>query len=493
MMIAAALVAASVAQGGVRALDPNASEPLSVQISRPDERATTGPALKQTLDAEVDAKITVVEREVARLTALGEPPKARADALTQRLGDIRNRRANRAVVKDDQPELHVVGLYEGAQADGAAKLPPAQRRRQLPGRGTAVVEVQATGRPIVLSLSAYEGVNWELRVAPDANIKRIVIGGYHKQEVVGAPKDVPADTFIFEAGAGEQYFFTYGPVSDSHAQAVTRLRAITGLEISTVQGIYRYPGRPFVVGPGNPEWVAQRLLSDLTPLYREARAFELAKQREAIGDVRFTAVRHPAAPFRGPGAPPPTLAEFTPRGPIEGTDRPLPPRATMATIDPADSTLYAIEMHEVARVDPKTQRAARLAIDNADLPRMSWPSGAAFDTKRRRLVVCSYGGSGFLYAYDPVAGKWSGLLDLENVDITSLVYSPAHDCFYALLRHFGEGGGTRLVRYTPEGDADQVIETSRPIMGEVRGPTGFPQLVAVGELLACLPTLPGVG
>jgi hypothetical protein len=91
-----------------------------------------------------------------------------------------------------------------------------------------------------------------------------------------------------------------------------------------------------------------------------------------------------------------------------------------------------------------------------------------------------------LYAIDPATKKWSGVVNLENVQAQSFTYSTAEDCFYAILVGFGQP--TRLIRYTTDGDPNRLIELSRRFTGETYRPDGGPQLIAVGDKLVLLST-----
>ena len=502
----------------VRELDPGAQ--LSQQIyqwaTQPQAlqaiRERGGPRPTSTLSAQLAA----VDSEVERVRALGERGKARADALSARAQAVRAIVESKATAKGDQPELHVVSIrgVPPARPGANAELPRAQRRRQWTAQGTTsfVVDVQPTGRPIVLAACTHARATWDFRIADGANVKKVIVSAVEAQTVTGLPEGVPVETYTRD---GEQpnrnMFFTDGPGSEQHVAAAAKLRELTGLEIATFTGAFPYTGEPVVVGPGSADWVAQYALKELEPLYRISIAHDVALRREAVRGLRFSAVQFPSradvpraaappvqVPAGGgvvvrivpPGArPAPAWADFSPLGPIEGTGRTLPERASLATVDPTDSTIYAIESHGVVRIDPGTGKATNLELNDKDLPRISWPSGLTFDTKRRRLLLSTHGGSGFLYAYEPATGKWSGLVDLENIDICSIAYSPKDDCIYAVLMAGGGPHFTTLLRYSAEGDATRLIRTSRPLVSDYYlGPSAVPQLIPVGDLLAFLPT-----
>jgi hypothetical protein len=94
-----------------------------------------------------------------------------------------------------------------------------------------------------------------------------------------------------------------------------------------------------------------------------------------------------------------------------------------------------------------------------DVPRLSWPCGIAFDTKRKRLIVATLGGVGYLYAFSPKTKKWSLLADLANLDLAGLVYDEKRDCLYGL--HLGAKGAT-FTQYNANGAAVREI----PLWGD---------------------------
>lgn len=81
-------------------------------------------------------------------------------------------------------ELHVIGVYRG-------ELPPGVFRGWTGHpQGVIRVHVQARPKPVVLFLSAYEPVRWEIGVDPGAQLSRVIAQGHHDQEIDG-PAGVP--------------------------------------------------------------------------------------------------------------------------------------------------------------------------------------------------------------------------------------------------------------------------------------------------------------
>src|SRR5688500_18365704 len=157
-------------------------------------------------------------------------------------------------------------------------MPPAQRRRQFKAARTPVtVEVQPIGRPIVLVVCSYGPTQWDVRIANDANVKRVIVGGYETQQVTGAPENVPVEVHTYEGPRrSAHHFYTMGPGTEGHDAAMAKLRALTSMEVVTFEVNRHYAGGAIVVGPGSDEWAAQRLQLDLRPVYHEAVAYSLA-------------------------------------------------------------------------------------------------------------------------------------------------------------------------------------------------------------------------
>src|SRR5687768_16735210 len=229
-IIMAALAAASVALGGVVPLDPHSEEPLREQIARAVQSGpTTAPTTAQSMMADVDQQLAAIDREVQRVRALGEPAKPRADRLQRRLNELRERRNGKAFPTSDQPELHMVVVH-GNPAEANKHLPPAQRRRQFKAARTPVtVEVQPIGRPIVLVVCSYGPTQWDVRIANDANVKRVIVGGYETQQITGVPENVPVEVHTYEGPRrSAHHFYTMGRGTEGHDAAMAKLRAQIG-------------------------------------------------------------------------------------------------------------------------------------------------------------------------------------------------------------------------------------------------------------------------
>jgi predicted esterase len=124
-------------------------------------------------------------------------------------------------------ELHVVGIYQ-------------------PGGGTTVdVEVRPTDKPVVLVLTSYFSVLWNVKIADGARVKAVILGGWFEQELEGLPKTIPVVYRAANPSRREDYFYAYKPDTIGYRRMVDRLNDLTGLLISAAQLEYR--GSSFVV------------------------------------------------------------------------------------------------------------------------------------------------------------------------------------------------------------------------------------------------------
>jgi len=337
---------------------------------------------------------------------------------------------------------------------------------------------------MVLVLCAYGKVRWDLSLAQGARVQKVILAGYHDQRLESAPKGVPVELYTHDGGSA-QHFYAYQREEETYPQAVGTLKKLTGLEVSTFQGAYRYPGKPFVVGSANGEWMAQRILTDIDPLYRDAIVYERARQREAVGPLRFSAIHRTRGngPFRATGG---EFGRFTPLGPIAETLHRLPDGVGHVALDPRGPTYYGIFGGTVHRIDIKTGQTVELPIKDFDLAELSWPCGLAFDTKRGRLVLSSLGGEGFLYAYSPEEDKWTVLGSLREVDLLALSYAAEDDCYYGLGMSLGADRRMVIYQYDTKGQVVREVPLSEPVtISRSEAGSGY-QLVSVGRQLSLL-------
>ncbi|HZN67664.1 MAG TPA: hypothetical protein VFB66_20410, partial [Tepidisphaeraceae bacterium] len=254
--------------------------------------------------AELDGKLEAVAREAARLRLAGDD--VAADRLEAELAHLRSRAAGKTPAAGADPELHVVCVNNGDLP--LQTSPPPPRGSSGSPRGDAVVEVNDTGRSVVLALCCPGPVKWDLRLGAGARLREVIVWG-DEQEVVGVPTGAIVPLRVHRM-AREDLYDGAVPRLDKAAPA---LRKLTGREVCTFQFRYLPGGASFVVGPPNARWEVQRMLAEAEPVFRRATAFDRERLKDSLRLRRFVALLHEpidAGSFRS--AP----VTFDPTGPV---------------------------------------------------------------------------------------------------------------------------------------------------------------------------------
>lgn len=166
------------------------------------------------------------------------------------------------------PALHVIGVHEGqydqvtfmekcadrkAGVSATEMAPVPKPVRMLSPECTAirqnrevVVNISDNSQPIVLALTAYNKTHWKVLLENGVRLQKVILAGYHSQQVSGIPSDVPIEAYTYDPSPckqcwqGTQHFY-------SHETPAPQLTQITGLKVTSFQG--RYTGSEFSIFP----------------------------------------------------------------------------------------------------------------------------------------------------------------------------------------------------------------------------------------------------
>jgi hypothetical protein len=182
-------------------------------------------------------------------------------------------------------ELHIVGAYEGALPNGQKEQPwwakcgadtsnPTAMiacHQQYAGQHTEktiTVTVSRSSTPKVLALLAYEPVKWKIVGADSSNVLKIIVGGYHGQDVEGVGAETPVEVYSYESSPcricsrQSGHFYAYQKDTPEYAQTIDKLKTLTGLSPTSFQGAQRserfaISGTSQVVPAGNRSNIAK--------------------------------------------------------------------------------------------------------------------------------------------------------------------------------------------------------------------------------------------
>jgi hypothetical protein len=131
-------------------------------------------------------------------------------------------------------ELHLIGVYEANAEHG---------NRNYLSKSAIEIKVERRNKPIILALSAYEPVQWNITAEPGVFIEKIIVNGYHNQTVSGV-SGIPIEEHSYEETGNSLGDFIYNmwgamPESSNTSSLVTKLEQKNGTSLTSFQGCYR--------------------------------------------------------------------------------------------------------------------------------------------------------------------------------------------------------------------------------------------------------------
>lgn len=126
-------------------------------------------------------------------------------------------------------EVAAVGVYESTRGSHGIGKPSRA--------GPVKVQVRRGRKPVILVLTSYEPVQWQIEKDLGAQIAAVLVGGYHTSEVRGTDG-------VRQLDIGNVYAYEQG--SEEYRKLEAAVARRTGLRIASFQG--RYSGETFAVG-----------------------------------------------------------------------------------------------------------------------------------------------------------------------------------------------------------------------------------------------------
>lgn len=293
----------------------------------------------------------------------------------------------------------------------------------------AVTQVHITHseRPVLLVLTSYNQTQWKVLPAPGTNLKAIVVAASGGPSKVQAPPGVPI--------VADELPYAYETGNIKFRDLMAKLHARYGVErVLGYRGGYKLPelvpvSGPFLADPNltldgiRPEVPRVRFSFDLVSI--DGRRLPWTNTGPKDGK-RYTGV------IRGG-----TLSSL---------------RGGPAAVREDGGEAYYLEGNGGTLVwAPKGMGGPTEELKlPAHLPRLSWGSGLAWDTRRHVLAIVSFGGEGHFYRYDTRSRQWLGARSLQNRDLHGLALNAATGGYVAISEQ------AELVLFNERGELEEV-------------------------------------
>jgi hypothetical protein len=257
-------------------------------------------------------------------------------------------------------EVHAVGIYEGKVWTSLAPRP----------RPDVRVVVDRPDETVVLLLGTSEPVRWLVETTEGTEVSAIIMHGHNLTET-----DVLLDGAAFPDVILSDLPAAYQPYGETFRRLVDNIETLTGRPgLSSFSGAYSADEAGFLI-EGDPVY---------NPIFSENYLDQELLVPEQVPES-----------FR------PFLVQIA-RGEQPGRDVAFTDAGFVLNPDgQGTSVTYRI---------------------SEDVPPISWPVGAALDPMTGKIFGVSFGGEGYLYAYDSENNAWTVESSMENADASGMIY-----------------------------------------------------------------------
>lgn len=259
---------------------------------------------------------------------------------------------------------------------------------------------------VLLVLTSYDTVTWQVEATQHTRISAILVGGYKKSQLLSK-----LNTNAYRVSLP----YSYKKNNKNFVAALSKLYQWFGIDkVDVFRGSYKLP--------------AELRITNLDPVSEELTLQGHAVQRSK----QITQFNLLDSDYN--------IIQFTQDGSYNNSS-PIT-NAVMLDID----NIYRIADNGIERFSKASNKVVKIPLA-PDFPPFSWPSGIAWDSKRNIISVVSFGGEGYLYRYDVANNKWLDVRSLNNEDIHYLTYDAEAD------RYVGwQSFSKELIFISPEGN-----------------------------------------
>ena len=320
-----------------------------------------------------------------------------------------------------QPLPEIVGAPVDAEFIFLSGYAPSRRGNRVD------ILLDRPGSDVVLILSSYEPVVWNLEATTETSVRQVLVGGYHDSVL---RTDLPVIAYDVDMPYANE------TQNRRFRQALEALHEIYGIDsIDYHFGQSRLPER-----------------IEIRDLGRTDPTFALAwpKVSQPTEDFRFILS---ARNFR--------QAAWTATGPVHRPESQVWAPETVA-FAPDGRTAYRIASNGIEIIDLSSGNSRTIDVP-PNFERISWPEGIAYDSANDFVVIVSSGGggAGAFYRFDAAAERWKDFRMLNRRrNLDSLSFDPVNGVYVAARQR--EPG---LFVLSPDGEYLEIIDLGDALPG----------------------------
>lgn len=277
------------------------------------------------------------------------------------------------------------------------------------------VNVDRPGKNVLLVLSSYDQVNWEVEASPTTNITGVVISSYHPSTVTNIDS-----TKVFPV----ELPYSYEIENKNFVEALKQLNCWFGIDkVDALGGDYSLP---------NEIEISQ--LDSITPAHTLA-GYPVEKP---LDNFQFNLYNSNYEPVK-----------WTSKGAINKSNSTI--SQTGIAISPDGREIYQLIDDGIKVTDRETGEQEDFKLPRK-FPQLSWGTDIAYDSKRDLVSLISLGGEGYFYRFDVNKRRWLDVRSVNNIDLQSLTYDPASDRYIAWAEDYGQGHQGQLLFISGTGE-----------------------------------------
>ena len=299
----------------------------------------------------------------------------------------------------DNAEVILISGYESEKSDS----------------DTVKVNINRPGKNVLLVLTSYEKVNWELETSSDTNITGVLVSSYHPSQVTNIDA---SKVFSVELP------YSYELENRNFVDIVKQLNRWFGIEgVNAFRGHYSLPTK---IEVSQPDPIVPTLTLAGYPIQQTAKNIKFDLYDENYEPVEWT------------------LTGASDRDDSQTTS------TTGIAISPDRIQVYEITQAGIKVTDKNTGKQKEYKLPRK-FPELSWATDIAYDSKRDLVSLVSFGGEGYFYRFDVKKRRWLDVRSVNNMDIKSLTYDRISDRYIAWAEDYG-GHADDLLFISGEGE-----------------------------------------